>query len=201
MNFEKIKKNLEKNGFKVSCFENSKQAVEYLDRQIDGKTVGMGGSVTLDQIGLYDSLCTHNDVNWHQRKPSDKTAEQVNYDARQSQIYISSVNGIAESGEIITIDGRGNRVSAVFYGAEKVYLVVGINKIAADYDAALWRARNIAAPLNAKRLGRNTPCAKNADRCYNCSSPERICRGLTVLWKKPTGAEYEVVLINEKLGY
>ena len=82
-----------------------------------------------------------------------------------------------------------------------MYLVVGKNKIAPTLEAAIYRARNIAGPLNAKRLKRKTPCALNADRCYDCNSPERICRNLSVLWEKPTGAEYEIILIDEELGY
>ena len=82
-----------------------------------------------------------------------------------------------------------------------MYFVIGKNKIAPDYDKALWRARNIAAPKNAQRLNKNTPCAVKGDRCYDCSSPERICKGLAVLWKKPTNCPYEIVLINEDLGY
>ena len=74
--------------------------------------------------------------------------------------------------------------------------------MAPDYDAALWRARNVAAPLNARRLGRNTPCAQGDEiKCYNCKSPERICRALTVLWRVPGGSQYEVVLVDEELGY
>ena len=77
-----------------------------------------------------------------------------------------------------------------------------VNKIAPDYDAALWRARNIAAPKNAQRLKRNTPCAVNADRCYNCKSPDRICNGLVVFWHKMRGIkDVEVVIINQELGY
>ena len=121
--------------------------------------------------------------------------------ASQSEIYVSSVNGISEQGEIINIDNTGNRVAAISYGPTKVYLVLGENKVEKDYDTALFRARNIAAPLNAKRLNRKTPCAINADKCYNCKSPERICRNLSVLWEKPTGADYEVILIEESLGY
>ena len=121
--------------------------------------------------------------------------------AQDAQIYLSSVNGLAESGEIVNIDGRGNRISAIMFGQEKVYLIVGINKLASDYEGALYRARNIAAPKNAQRLHRNTPCAVKADRCYDCKSPERICRGLFVLWEKPFGMDMEVILINEELWY
>ena len=123
-------------------------------------------------------------------------------EAARAQVYLSSVNGLAETGEIINIDGTGNRVSATIYGHEAVYLIVGRNKIAPDYEAALWRARNIAGPKNARRLNRKTPCAVKADRCYDCSSPDRICNALAVFWRKPGGiAHFEVVLVDEELGF
>ena len=201
MNFEIIRKNLEDRGYKVSCFDTAKEAVDYMDIQINGKTVGFGGSMTLEEIGLYERLSIHNDVRWHQRIPDGKTSKEVRLAANAAEIYVSSVNGLAETGEIINIDGNCNRVAAIFYGHKKVYLVVGANKIAKDYGSALWRARNIASPLNAKRLGMKTPCAVKADRCYDCKSSDRICRGLSVLWSKPMTGEFELVLINEKLGY
>ncbi|MBQ8849571.1 MAG: lactate utilization protein [Clostridia bacterium] len=199
--FELIGKNLREKGYTVSCFATAKEAAEYMNAQIDGRTVGFGGSMSLEEMGLYELLSEHNDVRWHQRIPEGKTSKDVRVAANAAEIYISSVNGIAETGEIINIDGNCNRVASIFYGHEKVYLVVGENKMAKDYDSALWRARNIAAPLNAKRLGMKTPCAVRADRCYNCKSPERICRGLSVLWAPPMTGEFEVVLIGEKLGY
>ena len=201
MTFEMIQKNLEERGFTVSCFDTAAEAAAYLDAQIDGKTVGLGGSVTLEEMGLYEKLTPHNKVSWHQKMPQGKMGQEVRAEANAAQIYISSVNGLAETGEIINIDGNCNRVASVFYGHEKVYLVAGENKIEKDYEGALYRARNIAAPLNAKRLGRKTPCAVKADRCYDCKSPDRICRGLSVLWGKPMTGEFEVVLIHEKLGY
>ncbi len=201
MDFTTVKKNLEKNGFVVTCFETGKEAAEYLNQEIDGKTVGFGGSVTLEQIGLYEKLETHNDVRWQNRIPEGKTDAIIRKEANASQIYISSVNGLAETGELINIDNLCNRVAAIYYGHEKVYLIMGKNKIAKDYDSALYRARNIASPLNAKRLNKKTPCAVNGDKCYDCDSPDRICRGLSVLWKKPMAGEFEVILINEDLGY
>lgn len=201
MDLTKLTANLEKHGFKVSCFSTAKEAADYLDNAIDGKTVGLGGSVTLDQMGLYEKLEQHNDVRWHWRIPRGKTVADLRAAANEAAIYLSSVNGIAETGEIINIDATCNRVAAILYGHEKVYLVAGINKIAPDYESALYRARNIAAPLNAQRLGKKTPCAVNADRCYNCTSPDRICRSLSVLWDAPLGGEFEVVLVEEALGY
>ena len=120
--------------------------------------------------------------------------------AREADVYLSSVNGLAETGEMINIDGAGNRVAETIFGHKKVYFVIGKNKLAEDYDKALWRARNIAAPKNAQRLGMKTPCAVNGDRCYNCSSPDRICKVLSVFWGAPMGADCEVVLVKEDLG-
>ena len=201
MNFESIKNNLQQCGYEVSCFATAQEAAEYIDRKIDGKTVGFGGSVTLEQMGLYEKLITHNDVHWHQRIPNGKTSKEVRLLANAAEIYISSVNGIAQTGEIINIDATGNRVASIFWGHDKVYLAIGKNKIAENYDEALYRARNIASPKNAKRLGVKTPCAVKADRCYDCKSPERICRGLVVFWEKPLTSNIEILLIDEDLGY
>ena len=121
--------------------------------------------------------------------------------AATAQIYLSSANAIAATGEIINIDGTGNRVASTLYGHEKTYIIAGINKIAENYDAALWRARNIASPKNAQRLSKKTPCALKGDKCYDCNSPERICRGLVVLWEPMSSMEMEIVLIGEELGY
>ena len=199
--FETVKKNLEARGYTVSCFETAEHAADYLNAQIDNKTVGFGGSVTLKEMGLYEKLSTHNRISWHGRIPEGRTDKEMRMEAREADIYISSVNGLAESGEIINIDATGNRVAAIFYGHKKVYLVIGKNKLAENYEKALWRARNIASPKNAKRLGVNTPCAVNADRCYDCNSPQRICRGLVVLWEKPLTSDIEILLVDEELGY
>lgn len=201
MNFEIVQKNLEKRGFKVSCFSSKEEAAQYLCSNINGQKVGFGGSVTLDQLGLYEKLSENNQVIWHWRVPEGKTGADVLKEAREADVYLSSVNGIAETGEIVNIDNTGNRVAATLYGHKKVYLVAGANKIAADLDGAIDRARNIASPLNARRLGKKTPCAVKADRCYNCQSPDRICRGLSVFWEALAGCEYEVILIDEALGY
>ena len=201
MDFTNAKANLEKLGYTVSCFDTAKEAAEYLDSAIDKTSVGIGGSLTIEQMGLYDKLVAHNRVFWHWRVPEGSSPADVCKEAACAEVYLSSVNGLSETGEIINIDGNGNRVAAAIYGHRKVYFILGENKLAETFDKALHRARNIAAPLNAQRLKRNTPCAAKADRCYNCQSPERICRALSVLWTKPYSAEYEVVLIHENLGY
>ena len=193
--FSKVKASLEERGFAVSCFATAEEAMDYLDGKLDGKSIGIGGSMTIRDMGLDQRLETHNQVIWHWK---DGTTQE----AARAQVYLTSVNGLAETGEIINIDGTGNRVASTIFGHEEVYFIVGRNKLSPDYDAALWRARNIASPKNAQRLKKATPCAAKGDKCYDCSSPERICRALTVLWEKPTGVgRAEVVLIDEDLGY
>ena len=201
MDFSTIKENLTKRGFSVVDFKTKEEANEYLTSKIHDTTVGICGTMSVVEMGLYDQLVKNNDVHWHWVVPDGETANDVRGRIRTSEVFLTSVNGIAETGEIVNIDGRCDRVSNMFDGHERVYFIVGSNKIAPDFDKALWRARNIASPLNAKRLGRKTPCAIKGDKCYDCNSPERICRGLTVLWRAPNAGEYEVVLVDEKLGY
>lgn len=200
MDLTQVKASLEKNGFTVSVFEDAAAAAAYLNGSVDGVTVGFGGSVTLEELGLYDLLSAHNTVYSHWHCAADKKAETLRA-AQTADVYMASVNGLAETGEIVNIDGTGNRVSGIQFGHRKVYLIAGSNKLAPDLTAAVERARNIAAPKNAQRLCRKTPCAEKGDRCYDCASPERICRGVSVLLKKPGGCDYEVVLVGTALGY
>ena len=193
-NFARVREHLEARGFTVSCFATAAEACDYLDRTLDGESIGIGGSVTIRDMGLAERLGTHNRIVWHW---AGGTAQE----ASETQIYLSSVNGLAETGEIINIDGTGNRVASGLYGHKKVYFIVGRNKLAPDYDAALWRARNIAGPKNAQRLQKKTPCAVKGDKCYDCKSPERICSALVFYWRKPSSMDFEVVLVDEDLGF
>mgnify|MGYP001712741221 CR=1 FL=1 len=136
---------------------------------------------------------------WHLPEGGDVAT--LRAQAATSEHYLLSANGIAETGEIINIDGAGNRVASAIYGHKKVWIVVGKNKLAPTYDEALWRARNIAAPKNAQRLGTRTPCAADG-KCHDCKSPARICRALVVHMGAPKGFEKcEIVLVGESLGY
>ena len=201
MNFDHLREKLEKNGFAVSVFATGEEAAAYLNEQIDQRTVGMGGSMTITELGLRESLSRHNVVFSHGFTPAPPA--QVQQLAAGAEVYLLSANGIAgDTGEILNIDGTGNRVSSSLYGHRKVYILAGRNKISPNFHSALQRVRNVVAPKNAQRLGRKTPCAARGDRCYDCDSPERICRGLVVLWEKPKGTEVmEVILVDEDLGY
>lgn len=117
--FTKVQQALERRGYTVRTFAAAAEAAAYLDGAIDGKTVGFGGSATLDALGVYDKLAAHNTVIWHWKQEANAARKA----AMQTQVYLSSANGLAESGEIVNIDGTGNRVSATLFGHEKVYFV------------------------------------------------------------------------------
>lgn len=194
----RLRSNLEAEGFQTSYFETAEEACAYLDRELDGRSIGFGGSQTVRDMGLFERLASHNTCIWHW----DKARDVLPKEATDAQVYICSLNGVSENGELINIDGAGNRLASNLFGHEKVYFIIGVNKIAPDYDAALWRARNIAGPKNARRLERRTPCAVKADRCYDCRSPERICAALLVYWRKPSlSGDIEVVIVNQELGF
>lgn len=197
MNFDTVKQSLEARGYTVRAFSTGKEAADYLDANLDGKSVGFGGSATLDALGLYERLGSHNETVWHWKWEDPAAARRA---AQSAEVYLTSVNALAETGELVNIDGAGNRVAATLFGHEKVFFVIGRNKLAPTCDEAVWRARNVAAPRRAKQLGKKTPCAVKCDRCYDCKSPERICRGLAVLWGPMMGMAAEVLLVDEDLG-
>lgn len=198
MDIEKTVRSLKGRGFEVSRFASKEEACAYLVSNIKDTTVGIGGSKTVEQMGLYDALCgAGNEVFWHWKTPGLDTLEHEN----ASKVFISSANAISETGEIINIDGRGNRLAGQVFGQKTVYIIAGINKICPDFNSAIERARNVAAPMNSKRFQGNTPC-KTRDKCYDCRSADRICRAMLVLMAPMMDMEkVEVVLIDEELGY
>ena len=198
---KKLEQALIKQDYIVKLFDTKEAAVSFLNKELDNKVIGIGGSQTVEQMGLYEALVEHNTVYWHDRMPDNMSVMEVRQAAFRAPVYISSVNGISEQGDIVNIDATGNRVAAISFGPKDIYLLVGKNKITVDYESAMIRARNIAAPLNARRLNRKTPCAVKADKCYDCISPDRICRNFVVFRNRPTGANYHVMLINEDLGF
>ncbi|MBR0390876.1 MAG: lactate utilization protein [Oscillospiraceae bacterium] len=195
MNTDKTINNLKLRGFQVSCFSTAAEAVDYLSRQICGTSVGIGGSKTVDQIGLYDKLCENNEVFWHWKNSAPDTRAKAN----DADIYISGANAISENGEILNIDGMGNRLAGQIWGHKKVYIISGTNKICPDFESALYRARNTAAVENCKRFAGKQPCQTDG-KCHDCRSQDRICRALLVLWGPMMGMETEIVLIDQELG-
>ncbi len=203
MELERVAENLRKRGYAACVMESAEDCRTYLNAQIQGTYVGFGGSVTIGQLALYPCLKEKNTVYWHGDKEALEKYGNVALRkmASEADVYVCSVNGMTQDGVIINIDYTGNRIAATCFGPKKVYLLVGKNKIAPDFERALWRARNVASPKNAQRLGRKTPCAIQGDRCYDCNSPERICNGFLVFDRAMKGTQTEVILINEDLGY
>ena len=190
----------EKKGYPFRYFDTAAAAADYLDSQIRGRTVGFGDSQTLKSMGLYERLCRHNTV----YSPMHPVGEQTFYTEAEktihTDVFLVSVNGAAETGELVNIDGFGNRVAGSLYCHEQVYFVFGINKLSPTLEEALWRARNVAAPRNAQRLGKKTPCAVRADRCYDCNAPDRICNGVLIHLHKMSRVAAEIILIGEEMG-
>ena len=196
MNVEKAIRNLELRGFGVKHFASAQEAAGYLTGAIKNCSVGIGGSKTIDTLGIYDTLTESCEVYWHWKTPG------VQPKAATTDVYLSSANAISEDGEILNIDGAGNRTASLMYGHKKVYIVAGTNKICPDFESALYRARNVAAVQNCRRFpDKNTPC-KIDGKCHDCKSPARICRALVIHMGVPSGFEKcEVVLVGEELGY
>lgn len=198
MNQELLKKNFESHGFKTSFFNTKEEAAQYLEAEVKGKKVALGGSMTAQEMDLANLLAKENEVIWHWLVPGKETLNK----AREAEIYITSANGVSETGELINIDGNGNRVAGTLFGPEKAYFVVGNNKVEPDLHKAIHRAKNVACPKNAVRLGVNTPCVANGgDRCYDCNSPERICHTTVILERPCKGMEVEILFVDEPLGY
>ena len=192
--------NLIRRGYTVTVFDKGAEAAAYLDNAIDGKTVGFGDSETMLAMGLYDRLSVHNQVFDPMHRPEGENFRETARKTLLTDVFLTSLNAMSETGELVNIDGTGNRVAGSLFGHEKVYFVVSLKKLCPTLDEAIYRARNVAAPLNAARHGFHNPCAVKGDRCYDCSARDRICNALVVHYRKMRGIEMEVVLIREPLG-
>ncbi len=192
-------KKLEKNGYEVKYFETAVDVKNALLNEISvDKSVGIGGSMTILSIGIYEELLNRgNKVYWHWKAENKKEASEL---AKNASIYLTSSNAITMDGKLVNMDGTGNRVSSMIYGHEKVYFVIGKNKICKNYEEAKTRIETVAAPKNAERLKINTPC-RFTGRCNDCDSPDRMCNVEVVLHKKPNGSNISIYLVNEDLGY
>lgn len=163
-----------------------------------GSSIAMGGAMSAHEIGLVEELKT-DEYNFVDRdKSEDKRAAMLAaYDA---DFFLSSANAMTEDGIIVNIDGNSNRVSAIAQGPKKVLFIVGMNKICPDWDSAMKRARNVAAPINAQRFGLSTPCAKTGS-CMDCKSPDTICCQFLITRFSRHEGRITVILVNDNLGF
>ena len=192
-----------RNRYDVSRFAECTAAADYLAAVIRGKRVGFGDSETLRALSLYERLSVCNEVIDPPRAGHVGGIEAflaAGREALMTDVFLLSANAITEQGQILNMDGAGNRVAGSLFGHEKTYFVVGINKLVPDISAGIERIHRIAAPRNAHRKGKKTPCAKDGTRCYDCAALERICNALTIHYKKMSYRPMELVLIEEELG-
>lgn len=200
---EHIKNKLLLNGFKkVEIFDDIISAKQYICSLIgNNKKIGLGGSQTVKSIGLLKDLKKqNNEIITHTSDMDYEARIQTWLKAQNADFYLASPQAVTYNGEMIFIDAYGNRVSACIYGPKRVILIFGNNKIVKDIDYGIWRARNIAAVTNNIRLGRENPCVSTG-KCEDCGSNTRICNVLTILYKKPPYTEYEIIMVNDILGY
>lgn len=210
-NIEKTIKSLESNNYTVKFFDKSEAAAEWLNAEIDNEVVGFGDSQTMIKMKLFERLSSHNTVyDPNQSKGEDVEPDEFHNLARKALIvdsFLTSVNAMSETGEMINIDGTGNRVAGSLFSHRKTYFIVGTNKIEPSLDAAMWRAKNIASPMNSLKYDLPTPCVAHYKKtgeykCFDCNSPQRICNATVIYHKR---MEYlddaVVVLIDEKLGF
>jgi len=200
---KKVIERLEAHDFKAIYVKSKAEAVEeILKHVIPNAKIGVGGSVTIRELGILDQLKVKGNLLYDHWVPGLTKEESLKTRKFQmtSDLFLSGVNAITLNGELINIDFAGNRTNATTYGPGKVILVVGYNKIVEDVQEAIKRIKNVAAPINAKRLSIDVPCAK-VGKCVDCNSPNRICRVVMIHERRPFLTDMLIILVGEELGY
>lgn len=182
-------------GYYASSKEDAlKQALELIP---EGSTIAMGGCASAHEIGLIKAL---EDGNYNYIDRDKMGAREGLMAAYDADFFLSSANAITNDGIMINIDGNANRVSCIAQGPKKVIFIVGMNKICADLDSAMKRARNVAAPTNAQRFNVKTPCKENG-KCFDCKSPDTICCQFLITRCSKHAGRMHVILVNDNLGF
>lgn len=174
--------------------EALKQALELIP---EGSKIAMGGCMSAKEIGLVDALQKGNYDYIDRDKLEPREGLLAAYDA---DFFLSSVNAMTNDGVLVNIDGNSNRVSCIAQGPKKVLFIVGINKVCADIDSAMKRARNVAAPINAQRFDLNIPC-REAGKCFNCKAQDTICCQFLITRFSKHADRIHVILVNDELGF
>jgi len=164
----------------------------------EGSSVTMGGAVSVHEIGLVDALKNGNYKFIDRDEYEDK--KQAALLAYSADVFLSSCNAMTEDGMLVNIDGNSNRISAIAFGPDRVVFIVGMNKVCRDLDAAMKRARNVAAPINAQRFDIKTPC-KLTGSCMDCTQPDTICCQFLITRYSRHKGRIHVILVNDNLGF
>lgn len=190
-----LSRRLNRRGFETEVFESGNLAAQRICEIVDARTVGAGSSMTLESLGLLDSLKTCAKEMFFHLPGGAGEAER---NALTADLYLTSANAVSLDGHIVNIDGTGNRVAATCFGPKQVIYLIGKNKVVETLDDAMNRAKDTAVKL-AKHYKRRTPCV-DSGKCEDCLSPECICSITTIHRRKPYGVDISVFLINEALG-
>lgn len=194
---------LKRNRISSVVLGSEEDVMIYLDLEIeDHAVVGVGDSMTLDALGIYDYLRERNLVYLDKYDPSLSKEDKRELYLKNftADYFLSGVNAISTEGKIYNMDGNGSRVAPIIYGPKKVLLVCGINKIVRSEEDAIQRIRTIAAPLDAKRLNKKTPCTVTGE-CMDCKSPQKICNYFTAIQGQFDESRIKVLFVKEELGY
>ncbi|MBE6907148.1 MAG: lactate utilization protein [Ruminococcaceae bacterium] len=192
--------NLQNNKMDAYYVKTCKDAVNLIDQLCaEGESVAVGGSMTLFECGIIDYLRSGK-YQFFDRYAPGVDVGKVFRQAFFCDTFFTSSNAITEQGELYNVDGNGNRVAAMIFGPKSVIVVAGYNKIVADLEAARRRVSDIAAPANAMRLDKKTPC-KVLGACQNCRSDDRICADYVIHGQQTAKGRIKVIIVGEQLGY
>jgi hypothetical protein len=192
-----------KHRFDAHFVQNIRQANDLIVQMaLPYETFGFGGSNTLDQLGIKNILKEMGKALYDHNQDDLPMETRLEYRKKQGSCdcFMASANALSLTGEIVNIDGVGNRINAMTFGPTKVIIVAGVNKIAPDVESAIRRIKEIAAPMRAKSLNADTPCALTG-RCTDCNSPMRICSVTSIIHRKPILTDISVIVVNESLGF
>jgi hypothetical protein len=200
LNAEAVVAQLIGHGYRAVLAEDRHTALERILESVPaGADVGAGGSLTLGQLGVLEALRQNgHEVLYPRGGESPEEKLRLRHAGLAARVYLSGVNALTKDGEIVNLDGMGNRVAATCFGPERVIFVCGINKLCEDLESAVVRVREYAAPANAMRLELDTPCTATGF-CHDCDAARRICNRL-VIHLRAGRQECHFVLVNEDLG-
>jgi L-lactate utilization protein LutC len=185
-------------GYEVQVFNDKEGAKRAAIEIVGGGTAGFGGSVTVDSLGIYEELKEKgNKVSWHWKEDDKRAARETSL---LCDCFFSSVGAITESGQLVNIDGTGNRCASLIFGPKRCVVIVGKNKIVSNYDEAIKHIKTVIGVKNARRQGTQVPCAVSG-KCCDCSSPQRMCSVIVVHERPPKGfMSFDILLVDEELG-
>lgn len=200
---EKCITNLKKHQFDAHFVPTAEDARTAILDMISGyESFGFAGSSTTREIGVLDALTSQGKTiydHW-QKGLSSEELHQIRHQQGRCDCFFCSANAISATGEILNVDATGNRITAMTFGPKKVVIVAGMNKVTPDLESALQRLREVAGPMRAKSLNRETPCVETGI-CSDCNVPQRICNATIILHRKPSQVDISVFLINQSMGY